>query len=714
MSRAEAMGVRRAGEERSAQVLEFPSQSALIAAAVWCALLTGCSESHARDGMSQSEPFGGLRAAGSTQDAGTDAAAPPYESPPNSPPNSQPQANPNVPAQPPAPAPADVQTAAACDSLPSAIAKRWIAFDSDREAYNRDLYLIMGDGSHLTRLTTSPATEKEPAFAPDGQHLAYASDVSGTTQIYLLDLGDGSSTQLTQKPEGADQPSWSSDGKRLVFHSLASVFIIDADGTHEQLIATGDNAFNAFKYPSLSPDGATVVFDRNNEIDALSLDGTGQRWVVKNTTTIEEMPTVSPDGYSVAYAVRCGTDERIEVVRFADSTDACAGTVATPSDGSSARRPAWGPDDYLAYERTPMSDPGIDGTHIAITAGPGEDACDVAGGPWESHNPSWAPEGFSPSDALGAAPVEPGADVTPVPSAMSGCGTLGDDIAQRWLAFDSDREAYNRDLYIVRVDGSDLTRLTTEESTEEQPAFAPDGKHLAYVSDASGTKQIYLRDLADGRSTQLTQRSEGADEPSWSSAGDKLVFHSGQSVYIIDADGTNEHEILSDGEGVGFEYPTLSPDGTHVVFDRDNEIDAANIDGSGKRYVVQNWTTTEEMPAILSDGYNVAYAVSCDSVERIAVVPFAGYAANPCMVTFATKPDQGAARHPAWGPNNLLVYEHALGAGQGDEAPRYRSPRVRAARLATSWAGRGKTTIRPGRRRVSNPSSRSCSRPRQG
>ena len=42
-------------------------------------------------------------------------------------------------------------------------------------------------------------------------------------------------------------------------------------------------------------------------------------------------------------------------------------------------------------------------------------------------------------------------------------------LAARWLAFDSDRGTFNRDLYLVRGDGSDVTRLTSESSTEKDP-----------------------------------------------------------------------------------------------------------------------------------------------------------------------------------------------------------------------------------------------------
>ena len=182
-----------------------------------------------------------------------------------------------------------------------------------------------------------------------------------------------------------------------------------------------------------------------------------------------------------------------------------------------------------------------------------------------------------------------------------------------------------------------------------------------------GVLHIHVLDLADGTLEQLTRLPEGADQPNWSSDGAQLVFHSGPSVHIMDADGGNEREVARGLDNYNaFKHPSLSPDGKVVVFDRNNEIDAIGVDGTNMRSVVQNWTTTEETPAISPDGFLVAYSVWCVAGEpdpmagqQIAVVPFAGYAADPCKVTFATAPSAGHARHPAWGPEDWIAFERS-------------------------------------------------------
>ncbi|WP_432138310.1 hypothetical protein [Streptomyces sp. bgisy154] len=80
-----------------------------------------------------------------------------------------------------------------------------------------------------------------------------------------------------------------------------------------------------------------------------------------------------------------------------------------------------------------------------------------------------------------------------------------------------------RDLWLVRADGTGLTRLTDTPFDEECPTVSPDGRRLAYSTDAdpAAGQQIHVRDLAGGTATRVTDPANGAaTEPVWNPVDD--------------------------------------------------------------------------------------------------------------------------------------------------------------------------------------------------
>jgi dipeptidyl aminopeptidase/acylaminoacyl peptidase len=274
-----------------------------------------------------------------------------------------------------------------------AVRGRWIAFDSDRADFRRQLYRMHPDGSGATRLLSDAFLDKEPSFSPDGARLAFTSNRTGSSQIFLLDLASKVVTKVTNRPEGADEPSYSHDGTRITFHSGGSVYVIGVDGTGERLVGTGLDDYNAYFWPHFSLDDSEVVFDRNNEIDAIGIESAAFRNIVGNTTTTIKTPAVSPDGNDVAYYAYCfeagTTSHSIWTTPFATSTEVCKGRRVTPPGDLASERPAWGTTTLLAYER-------IDtktnlGSIAIISRAAGSQPCVLTPAGSDNRNPSWSP-----------------------------------------------------------------------------------------------------------------------------------------------------------------------------------------------------------------------------------------------------------------------------------------------------------------------------------
>jgi Tol biopolymer transport system component len=126
-----------------------------------------------------------------------------------------------------------------------------------------------------------------------------------------------------------------------------------------------------------------------------------------------------------------------------------------------------------------------------------------------------------------------------------------------------------------------LAQLTFGEGVEEWPAWSPDGKQLAYVAEAEGYKQLFLRTLATGEERCLTRHPQDDILPSWSPDGKRLVFvrgrpdrskldpseldgwyYEGGDLWTLDLVSDSATKLIDDGFG-----PAYSPDGAWLALD---------------------------------------------------------------------------------------------------------------------------------------------------
>ncbi len=152
-----------------------------------------------------------------------------------------------------------------------------VAFSSNRAHYDgasrdtgnpdSDLWLVNSDGRGLARITSDPANEADPAWAPDGQSLIFTSDRDSRGDLYRLTLATGALTRLTQHYVGrAIMPSSSPDGTRLAFAAQTlragafwdfQVHVLPARGAPVPLAAEAGAC-----WPNWSPDGQRLAHVR--------------------------------------------------------------------------------------------------------------------------------------------------------------------------------------------------------------------------------------------------------------------------------------------------------------------------------------------------------------------------------------------------------------------------------------------------------------------
>ena len=224
------------------------------------------------------------------------------------------------------------------------------------------------------------------------------------------------------------------------------------------------------------------------------------------------------------------------------------------------------------------------------------------------------------------------------------------------------------------------TQLTRTRTTDTQPSVSPDGLTVAFRSDRLGSRheQVYAVGI-DGTGVRRVSRDAGStvfsSQPGWSPGGTRIVFRSNRDtpsvrigdVYSMALQGADVRRRV-DSPATDERYPTLSPDGTRLLFTSDRGgtfgIYVANADGSDPRLLFDG-PLQDSAPAWSPDGTQIAFETfSVANVDGDVYVmdadPDTADAPRPLVLDPAH--DEG----PAWSPDGGSVAFTSTRDGDSD------------------------------------------------
>src|SRR4051794_24647707 len=100
----------------------------------------------------------------------------------------------------------------------------------------------------------------------------------------------------------------------------------------------------------------------------------------------------------------------------------------------------------------------------------------------------------------------------------------GSAVAYVLTVLDEEKNKYDSDIWLVNVKDKKTTQLTRAPGRDDTPRWSPDGKTLAFLSDRSGKAQVWLLPRDGGEPRKLTDHVTAVSDMAWSPDGKTLAF----------------------------------------------------------------------------------------------------------------------------------------------------------------------------------------------
>jgi len=416
-------------------------------------------------------------------------------------------------------------------------------------SYAGDLWRVSRDGGEATRLTNGIGNEYGPIFSPDGRWIAFTGEYDGNTDVYVIPANGGVPRRLTYHPGNDTVLGWTPDSKKVLFVSGRDA----ASGRYSRLFTMAING--VFPTPLPLPMGYEGAYS-------------------PDASHLAYVPL--PRGFNAWKRYRGGMTTPIWISNLSDSS-----VEKLPRNNSNDFNPMWsgsriyflsdrnGPITLFSYDTASKKVEQLvrnDGLDIK-SASIGEDGIvyeqfgslnlyDLKSGKTRKVNVSISGDMLSVRprfEKVGPLIASPQAQVS---AAISPTGARA--------VFQARGE-----IVTVPAEKGDARNITnTTGVMERSPAWSPDGRWIAYLSDESGEYALHLREqsgLGEVKKINLGERAFFSGL-TWSPDSKKIAYldnHLG--LWYVDIAKGTPVKIDTANRGTSFN-PSWSPDSRWVAF----------------------------------------------------------------------------------------------------------------------------------------------------
>jgi serine/threonine-protein kinase len=392
-----------------------------------------------------------------------------------------------------------------------------------------------GNAEQATQLDSAAGETAQlfPHALPGGRYVLYTSWGSGGIEdqrIGVLDLASGVSTRLDVRGSSA---LGMLDGRLVYTDQAGTILAVPVDlssgETHGKPVPLAEGVAIGARGAGVAvlSESGTLAYAGANRVSQLVLANATSETRVFDDDRVYSFPRFSPDGSQIAVSIAAGT-----------SSDIWMGSVSTgnlvrlTSGGSVNERAEWSPDGRRILFRT------VRGANSSI----------------------W----WQPADASGPATALVASD-----SAEYFEGVMTPDGKNVIVQVDTTQS----DVMVQGVDGGPSRALANSPAAEAQARPSPDGRWVAYVTEAGGVPQVVVASL-DGRGPRVQVSVRGGTEPVWSRDGRRIFYRNEGRFKVADVSADDGFHVIRESDFMNDSYQIqpaphanydVSPDGTRLL-----------------------------------------------------------------------------------------------------------------------------------------------------